>query len=80
MALAAASLTVWEMRDMYLHLLDCSKLQDVDIPYLTPVVPNVSRTTPANFHLAFVASSDLVQYGNVSYTTQASLQLRAIRF
>ena len=34
--------------------------------YLTPVVPSVSRTTPASFHLAFVAFSDLVQYGSVN--------------
>ena len=34
--------------------------------YLTPVVPSVSRTTPASFHRAFVASSDLVQYGSVN--------------
>lgn len=33
---------------------------------LTPVVPRVSKTTPASFHLAFVASSDLVQYGSVN--------------
>ena len=58
-------------KDMYLHC----ETAAVDVLYLTPVVPSVSKTTPASFHLALVASSDLVQYGSVSYTAHASLQI-----
>ena len=84
-----ARTTVCERRDCMLHTSQglrqrarqpsvcgknrANKHHHAVIADLTPVVPNVNSTTPASFHFALEASSDLVQYGSVSCSSCARL-------